>query len=685
MLKRASGFIKKVQFTEKSVPWILLLACILAFGLLIPKLGYFQDDWNYVFNYYSFGSRGLAEFLDYDGRPFAAWVYDAGFKLLGFFPLYWHITELLLRWMTGYILWLVLRILWPNLKWQALAGALLFLLYPFFTLQPLAVAYTLHWTGYLLFSLSMYFMLRAQTNRFWLFTTLALITQAAHLFTLEFYSGIDLLRPVFLWVLLSKLDLSVREKLKLTLRKWLPYLVIFSVFFVWRGFIYQAAKANRNAPSLFANMSHAPLQTTVSLILNGIPDLATILISPWYKLIAPDNLDFSNSTNIYLFLISLLSFGIFLFILFHQNHLESEDRATSRQFFLVGCIALIISLMPIYVSGYVIHTKLEPWNSRLSLGSLLGAAMIMTGVVDYLIKVPRTRWMLLAVLVGLLVGWHVRYTNDFRWAWDKQVNFYRQLYLRAPEIKPGTTILSEEEFLSYMGDYPTSYGINVMYTKQGDSFEGSRKADYWFFPYINFYTRLDQYLNGQPFSATRAGTSFQGEPEGTIVISFEPDLGQCLWIMRPEYESLKSLSQTMRQLVSISYVDRIEQAPLREDSFVLKYLYLHPEQDWCFYYEKADLAYQYEEWDVVLQLWNSASQSDLRPDNGFEYLPFIEAYAHADDWKTAESLTLSAQKIMRGIDPLFCDTWSKLKGNTPESPEKDEAVATIQGVLHCNQ
>ena len=685
MLKRASGFIKKVQFTEKSVPWILLLACILAFGLLIPKLGYFQDDWNYVFNYYSFGSRGLAEFLDYDGRPFAAWVYDAGFKLLGFFPLYWHITELLLRWMTGYILWLVLRILWPNLKWQALAGALLFLLYPFFTLQPLAVAYTLHWTGYLLFSLSMYFMLRAQTNRFWLFTTLALITQAAHLFTLEFYSGIDLLRPVFLWVLLSKLDLSVREKLKLTLRKWLPYLVIFSVFFVWRGFIYQAAKANRNAPSLFANISHAPLQTTVSLILNGIPDLATILISPWYKLIAPDNLDFSNSTNIYLFLISLLSFGIFLFILFHQNHLESEDRATSRQFFLVGCIALIFSLMPIYVSGYVIHTKLEPWNSRLSLGSLLGAAMIMTGVVDYLIKVPRTRWMLLAVLIGLLIGWHVRYTNDFRWAWDKQVNFYRQLYLRAPEIKPGTAILSEEEFLSYMGDYPTSYGINVMYTKQGDSFEGSRKADYWFFPYINFYTRLDQYLNGQPFSATRAGTSFQGEPEGTIVISFEPDLGQCLWVMRPEYESLKSLSQTMRQLVSISYVDRIEQAPLREDSFVLKYLYLHPEQDWCYYYEKADLAYQYEEWAEVLQLWKSARQSDLRPDNGFEYLPFIEAYAHADDWKTAESLTLSAQKIMRGIDPLFCDTWSKLKGNTPESPEKDEAVATIQGVLHCDQ
>ena len=163
-MKKFVAPIKNIQFTDKSVPWILLAACILAFGLLIPKLGFFQDDWNFVFNSYAFGSKGIADFLRYDGRPFAAWVFDSGFALLGFKPIYWHIAELLIRWLTAYTLWLVFRTIWPNYKWQTLTASLLFVLYPFFTLQPLAVTYTLHWTGYLLYALSIYFMLRAQTK-----------------------------------------------------------------------------------------------------------------------------------------------------------------------------------------------------------------------------------------------------------------------------------------------------------------------------------------------------------------------------------------------------------------------------------------------------------------------------------------------------------------------------------------
>jgi hypothetical protein len=254
----------------------------------------------------------------------------------------------------------------------------------------------------------------------------------------------------------------------------------------------------------------------------------------------------------------------------------------------------------------------------------------------------------------------------------------RQLYLRAPEITPGTAILSEEEFMMYMGDYPASYGINLIYTDKGKDFGDSRTADYWFFPFAEFYTNLDQHLAGEPFSTVRAGTTFDGEPEGSIVISFEPGLG-------PEYASSKALSQTMRQLASLSYVDRIEQAPLREDSFLFKYLYPHPKQDWCYYYEKADLAYQYEEWEQVVQLWKTAKENELQPENGFEYLPFIEAYAHAGDWGTAKSMTRTSQKTLQGIDPLLCDIWSGLENSTPASAEKDATLASIKEDLRCDQ
>jgi len=676
---------KNVRFTEKSVPWILLAACILAFGLLIPKLGFFQDDWNFVFNSYAFGSDGLADFLRYDARPYAAWIFNTGFKLLGFKPIYWHIAELLLRWMTAYTLWLVFRFLWPEHKWQTLTASLLFVLYPFFTLQPLAVTYTLHWTGYLLYALSIYFMLRAQTERFWLFTILALATQALHLFTLEFYSGIDLIRPVLLWIVLSNSNLSIREKSKTTLRKWAPYLVVFILYFVWRGLIYQAADEGRNTPFLMTALLDDPLGTISATINNGIPDLVLILVTSWYKLIAPVNFNFSISANLYIFIISAISFGIFYFFFQRQALTEEKNDQAAKQFLLVGIIALVLSLLPVYAGGYVIHTKLEPWNSRFSLGSQLGAALIITGLVDYAIKVSKTRWIVLSVMFGLLVGWHLHYTNDFRWAWDKQVDFYRQLYLRAPDITPNTAILSEGELFLYMGDYPTAYGINLIYTPRGDGFESARTASYWFFPLAEFYTSLDEYLNGRAFSALRAGASFEGEPEGSLVISFEPGLGQCLWVMRPEYASSKSLSESLRQLSAISYVGRIKQAPENGDNFLLKYLYTDPGHDWCYYYEKADLAYQYEDWDQVIQFWESAQQNGLQPANGFEYLPFIEAFARTGDWETAKKMTRISQKTMQGIDPLLCDVWSKLENDILNSTEKEAAVSSVKEVLRCEE
>jgi len=325
------------------------------------------------------------------------------------------------------------------------------------------------------------------------------------------------------------------------------------------------------------------------------------------------------------------------------------------------------------------------------MGSLFGAALIITALFDWVVKIPKTRWILISALLGLLVGWHLRSTNDFRWGWDKQVNFYRQLYLRAPAIEPGTALLSEGEFLVFMGNYSTSYGINLIYLNEAEGRSPtSRKADYWLFTLADFYNDFDAHLQGLPFSIgeegsiSRAGITFQGEPEGTIAISFEPELGQCLWVVRPEYSKSKALSQATRQLASISYVDRIKQAPQNSDSFLLKYLYTNTEYDWCYYYQKADLASQYEEWDEVVELWETANQNGLQPENGFEYLPFIEAYAHIDDWDTAKKMTRISQKTLQGIDPLLCDIWFNLDSNTPVSENKERVSISVKNDLKCN-
>lgn len=687
MLKNIFATIKDTRFSEKSVPWVLLTVCILAYGLLIPQLGYFQDDWSVVFNHYLFGDQGIVDLMSQDGRPFSTWLYLVGFNIFGYRPIVWHITAFIIRWLAVVTIWSVFRALWPKSGWQNMTAALFFALYPFFTLQPLAATFVLHWTGFLLYGLSIFFMLLSLKRPFWPFTILALITQATHLFTLEFYSGIELLRPLLLWIVLGSSNVSRPEKLKTVFRQWAPYLIIFILFFIWRGFIYQAPAEGRNAPIGLTALLNAPFSTLVSITLTAIPDSVLILISSWYKILEPTTLDFSIYRNRYTFLLGIVSFFALLCYLWRQNFPQKETDSPMGQMFAIGILAFLLGLAPVYAAGFEIYTKLAPWNSRFSLGSLFGAALIITALIHYVVKVPKTRWVIISALVGLLISWHLHYTNDFRWVWDKQVNFYRQLYLRAPDLATGTSIISEEEFLSFMGNYSTSYGVNLIYAKE--NIVNSRKADHWFFTVADFYTNFDAHLSGEPFSigkegsVSRAGITFQGEPRGSIVISFEPGLGQCLWVMRPEYASSKSFSQTMRQLTSISNVDRITQVPLKEDSFLLKYLYTNPEQDWCYYYEKSDLAYQYEEWDEVIHLWETAKQNGLQPENGFEYLPYIEAYAHRGDWNTAKSMTRTSQKTLQGINPLLCDIWSKLEGSTSDSAEKDETILSTKEDLRC--
>ncbi len=686
-MKSFLPFAKRIQLNEKSVPWALLAVCILAFGLLTPKLGYYQDDWNVVYYHYRYGPAGIMELMHYDGRPFASWIYLTGFAILGYEPFAWQIAALLMRWSSVVTVWGIFRSLWPRAGWQNFTAALLFAVYPFFVLQPLATTFIHHWTGYFLFGLSIFFMLQSLEKQYWLYTFLAVLAQFLHLFTLEFYAGIDLLRPLLIWIALgSSAQYTIKEKLKTSLRLWLPYSMVFIIYFIWRGFLYHAAAAGRNEPVGLTALLHDPFATIISTALMALPDLALVLVSSWNKVLDPSALELAVSVNRYAVLIGLAG-GCGLFWFFSRQNSWAVEEALeagypARQMLTVGSIALLLGLLPVYAAGYEIHTKLPPWNSRFSLGMLFGAALFITALIDLVVKVPRTRWILISILAGLLVGWHVRYANDFRWAWDKQVNFYRQLYLRAPSIQPGTAILSEDEFLMFMGTYPISFGINAIYDQPGGT--DSKEMDLWYLPLVEFYHNLDAHLGGEPFSDRRASVTFQGEPDGSIVISFDPGMNQCLWVMRPEYANAKFLSQTLRQLATISHPERIGQTPRSEENFLTKYLYTHPKQDWCYYYTKADLAAQYGQWEEVTRLWQLAAQKELKPGHGFEYLPFIEAHAHQGDWETARELTITSQKTAQGIQPLLCTVWKRIRVNTPDSPEKTQAFQALQGKLKCD-
>ena len=87
-----------------SVPLGLLVVTVLAYGLLIPFLGYYFDDWPVI--WMTKNGSDFWEFYTYD-RPFSAWTYVLTAPLFGLRPLGWHVFTLLLRWLTSWASWWV--------------------------------------------------------------------------------------------------------------------------------------------------------------------------------------------------------------------------------------------------------------------------------------------------------------------------------------------------------------------------------------------------------------------------------------------------------------------------------------------------------------------------------------------------------------------------------------------------
>jgi hypothetical protein len=64
-----------------------------------------------------------------------------------------------------------------------------------------------------------------------------------------------------------------------------------------------------------------------------------------------------------------------------------------------------------------------------------------------------------------------------------------------------------------------------------------------------------------------------------------------------------------------------------------------PEHDWCFYYQKADLARQQGNWDEVARLGEEADELGLRPNDQIEWMPFLQAYAFLGDQKQVKGIS----------------------------------------------
>lgn len=665
-----------------TTPLALLVLCVAAYGLLIPQLGFYWDDWPVIMMIDT--GANFWNFYQFD-RPFSAWTYVVTAPILGTSRIGWHIFTLLLWWLTSVGVWLALKQLWPERSRQVTMMAFLFCIYPAFSLQPIAVAFSQHFTAYLLFVFSLCGMLAALRFPRWagLLTAASLVGAALHSLTMEYFWGLELVRPVLLWVALSVKMPDARQRLLRTVKNWAPYLVVLVGVIFWRVAIVHIPD-DPNRLVLLGQLLSNPVGTVLNQLNIMVKDFAFLFPVSWYKTLQLDLFDFHDRFLLaswgLVALVAILAAFSFLRIrpVYPETYTENPD-AWNRQAFFIGLAALIAGMLSIWAVGR--QTTVGLYADRFALPALFGVSIMIIAVVDSLISKQVAKVILVSVMIGLAAGWHLRNSNDFRWDWTKQQRAFWQLVWRAPGLKAGTAILADGSLFKYVGGYSTATAFNTLYPQETQTPELS----YWFFEIdSNFRYNMDGLVEGMPIKGSLRNLVFSGFSRDSLVVDYKPDEGNCLWVLGPKDVLNKDLPQLTLEALPVSNLDRVAPASMDGADYPRPGTFgAEPGRTWCYYFQKADLARQRENWGVIVDLAQQATRLGFEPNNPFEWMPFIEGYAQTGGWEQAEALSLEAYEMKKRTGPMLCSLWNEFERDLAASPKKDRARRTVQENLNC--
>lgn len=109
-----------------------------------------------------------------------------------------------------------------------------------------------------------------------------------------------------------------------------------------------------------------------------------------------------------------------------------------------------------------------------------------------------------------------------------------------------------------------------------------------------------------------------------------------------------------------------------------------PVRDWCYYYEKAELQAQAQNWDEVTAIFEQVEGSGLSSDQPIEYISFITGYMEQADWESAANLSIQAIKKDPSMgQQQICVLWSDFGKETGGEAAFQNALSEMQEQGAC--
>jgi len=655
------------------VPAFLLLITLLGFGLLIPWLGFYWDDWAKILVSRLYGLGGYAAYYAED-RPLSAWTHIVFTPLLGHSPLGWHIFVLALRWLSGWAAWWCLNSLWPRARRLNLMAVLLFLVYPVFVQQPAAVTFHQQWLQYALFLFSLGAMVAAWRNpaRRVRWTALAVGAMLIQFTVTEYFIPVELLRPLMLWFLAGQDPAEgPARRLGRVARAWLPYLIPLAVFTVWRLFFIRLSGEDPYRATTLYDFLAQPWATLQQTLVVASVDELRILVTSWSELL---DIDIAVATpfSLFSYVVGLIAGGLAAAALLRLNgsratdddHLggSPDEAGCLRQMLALGVVGVLLGPAPAWISGRQVVFDFH--SDRYALPAMFGAALLLTAAAGWLVQRRLQRAVLAGVLVALAVSLHLQVANDYRWIWTAQQRTFWELAWRAPGLQPNTALFFEEEPFPNQGLFSTSAALNLLYPQPRATDPARLELDYW------VYTLRPRFRSAPDSYTFGLGTQFRtlhfsgGAPDSLLVYR-DPAHSNCLWVLSERDADHPYLPGLVLDFLPISNLDRILPEAVQSGYPPVELLGSEPPHNWCYYFEKADLARQMGDWQTAARLADEALELGYRPDRlgsnaVYEWLPFIEALALMGREQEASDLSRLAYETDPAYGGMLDDVWARV-------------------------
>ena len=642
---------------------LILLTTVVTYGVSIPRLGYYHDDWFVLWSGQVRGAASIAPLFSTD-RPYMGVIYSYVYRWLGDTIINWHLYALLWRFLGGLAFFWILRLIWPNQKYMTTLMTVLFIVYPGFLSQPNANTKQNHLYGFGTALLSIALMLEAmKTNkRGWkvLCSLFSYLLTANYLFIYEYMIGFEGTRLILLgYVLYQEGFKDIRSLAREIVKRAWPYWLVTAGFLYWRIFIFEGSRNATNVSGLAGSYLGNFRYMSIRLLIETAKDFLDTSLFAWF--VEPYQL-FSLATYSDLGLAVLIAGIVVALVLLYMGlfkkwwgaNYNEETPRLMKDFIWMGALIILCAVAPVILSDRQVDLY-DPYKSY-GLHPIPGVVLLVVGIL--LMFQPNFRRLIFIALIGISVSTQILNADYWVEYWKIQRDMWWQMTWRAPAIRADTLVMAYiSGGYNPQQDYEVWGPLNLIYNPN------PAKAPAIQAEVLNSdtsYSILEMEVRNNHVRDIKLHRDFNN-----VLLLSIPSSISCLHVIDgqfPVYSESESL--LVEKVGAYSLVDRIiptGTAPVPPHSIFGN----EPAHDWCYYYQKASLARQSGNWEEVGKLYDEVRKLNLDTDDKSELIPFFEGLVNSGRYEDAKALYKEEIKGQNEVRFPLCTFLAKDPGYPP--------------------